>query len=113
MSAELKPCPLCGSSAELWGAHPDRPARKAWIACVGRCCIMTREYLTDAEAIAAWNARATDAEITSLEEENARIREALDFYAKDHPWPNDGPWGAGSSDFGKAARAALSIRGEG
>ena len=55
----LEPCPLCGLKADLWRAHPDRPARKAWIACTGRCCIMTREYLTDEEAIAAWNRRAT------------------------------------------------------
>lgn len=55
----LEPCPLCGMKADLWRAHPDRPARKAWIACTGRCCIMTREYLTDEEAIAAWNRRAT------------------------------------------------------
>ncbi len=55
----LAPCPLCGGRAELWKAHPDRPARKAWIACVGRCCILTREYMSDAEAIAAWNTRGT------------------------------------------------------
>ncbi|MEW6626543.1 MAG: Lar family restriction alleviation protein [Pseudomonadota bacterium] len=55
----LEPCPLCGMKADLWRAHPDRPARKAWIACTGRCCIMTREYLTNEEAIAAWNRRAT------------------------------------------------------
>jgi len=72
---KLAPCPLCGSRAELWKAHPDRPARKAWIACIGRCCIMTREYMTDAEAIAAWNTRATP--------DHAAVRnEALEEAAK-------------------------------
>ena len=40
--------------------------------------------------------------------EIARLRDALEFYAKDHVWPNEGPWGAGSDDFGLVARAALS-----
>lgn len=65
----LKPCPLCGLKAELWKAHPDRPARKAWIACTGKCCILTREYLTDEEAVAAWNDRAAHepANVTDLQ----------------------------------------------
>lgn len=57
---ELKPCPLCGLRADLWRAHPENPKRKAWIACTGKCCIMTREYLSDEEAIAAWNTRPAD-----------------------------------------------------
>ena len=55
--AELLPCPLCGMKAALWRAHPENPSRKAWIACTAKCCIMTREYLSDEEAIAAWNRR--------------------------------------------------------
>jgi len=58
----LEPCPLCGLAAEIWRAHPENPKRKAWIACTGKCCIMTREYLTDEEAIAAWNTRARSAD---------------------------------------------------
>ena len=33
--------------------------------------------------------------------------EALDFYAANHDWPNEGPWGVDSTDFGDVARAAL------
>ena len=37
-----------------------------------------------------------------------RLREALRFYAdENNPYPNEGPWGVGSTDFGNIARAAL------
>ncbi|GAA0730048.1 hypothetical protein [Sphingomonas japonica] len=35
------------------------------------------------------------------------MREALDFYSANHEWPNEGPWGVDSTDFGNVARAAL------
>jgi len=47
-------------------------------------------------------------EIERLLAREARMREALDYYAKNHyPNVNDGPWGANSTDFGDVARAAL------
>jgi hypothetical protein len=47
-------------------------------------------------------------EIERLHAREARLREALDYYAKNH-YPNldNGPWGANSNDFGDVARAAL------
>ncbi len=36
-----------------------------------------------------------------------RLRRALRFYADEHEYPSDGPWGVNSDDFGKRARAAL------
>ncbi len=36
-----------------------------------------------------------------------RLRGALRFYADEHEYPSDGPWGVNSDDFGKRARAAL------
>lgn len=55
---DLLPCPFCGGQAELWRAHNSKPA---WIACMGRCVVLvTRDYQSDAEAIAAWNRRAGD-----------------------------------------------------
>ena len=54
---ELLPCPFCGERAEIWRAHEGRTA---WIACMGKCSVLvSKEYKTDAEAIAAWNRRAT------------------------------------------------------
>lgn len=53
----VKPCPFCGGEAELWRASGERTA---WIACVGRCSVLvSKEHKTDAEAIAAWNRRAS------------------------------------------------------
>lgn len=46
-----------------------------------------------------------DFELKAVKEENERLRERLDYYAKDHPFPNDGPWGVNSNDFGDVARA--------
>ena len=53
---ELKPCPFCGGAADIWRAHEGRTA---WIACMGKCVVLvSKEYLSDDEAIAAWNRRA-------------------------------------------------------
>jgi len=53
---ELKPCPFCGGEAEIWRAHE---CRTAWIACMGKCVVLiSKEYLSDDEAITAWNRRA-------------------------------------------------------
>ena len=40
-------------------------------------------------------------------DEIERLREALNFYAANHEWPNEGPWCVDSTDFGDVARAAL------
>ena len=47
--------------------------------------------------------------IEELEAKLAKAVEALRFYAWDNEirLPSDGPWGAGSTDFGKFARATL------
>ncbi len=52
-------------------------------------------------------------ELECLQAREARLREALNYYAKNHyPNVNDGPWGANSVDFGNVARAALAEHGE-
>lgn len=64
MTAQLKPCPFCGGKAELWMAHGDRTA---WIACMSKCSVLvSKEYKTDAEAIAAWNTRADAPELVTM-----------------------------------------------
>lgn len=40
-------------------------------------------------------------------DEIERLREALNFYAANHEWPNEGPWCVDSTDFGDVARAVL------
>lgn len=72
---ELKPCPFCGGEAELGeflgvvpeidenGAYIDAETEYyAWCYCT-ECGITTIDYDTDAEAIEAWNRRATDERI--------------------------------------------------
>jgi len=53
--------------------------------------------------------------IEALTAKLAKAVEALRFYAWENEMrlPSDGPWGAGSTDFGKVARATLAeIKGE-
>lgn len=53
----LLPCPFCGGKAEIWRAHPENPKRNAWIACIGRCAVLTKEFGSTDEAIKTWNTR--------------------------------------------------------
>ena len=48
-----------------------------------------------------------EAALTTAEQRIATLEKALEFYAKQHRNPNEGPWGINSSDFGNVARAAL------
>jgi hypothetical protein len=53
--------------------------------------------------------------IEALTDKLSKAVEALRFYAWENEMrlPSDGPWGAGSTDFGKVARATLAeIKGE-
>lgn len=62
MTDKLKPCPLCAGPAEIWRASSVAPA--AWVGCMGRCSVLiSKEYATDAEAIAAWNHRPLEQEL--------------------------------------------------
>ena len=47
--------------------------------------------------------------VEALEAKLAKAVDALRFYAWENEMrlPSDGPWGAGSTDFGKVARATL------
>lgn len=45
--------------------------------------------------------------VDRLRAENARLREALHYYADNHAVPAEGPWGLHSNDFGNRARRAL------
>jgi hypothetical protein len=59
-----------------------------------------------------WHTEATVAaeaatEITALRDRVAKLEGALHFYADEHKYPSDGPWGRDSDDWGKVASAAL------
>lgn len=76
MKPDLRPCPFCGGKAELWKAHPENPKRSAWIACMDRCAVMTKEYDTDEEAVAVWNRRVSDDMVIALKEVEGEIYQA-------------------------------------
>jgi predicted RNA-binding protein len=71
--------------------------------------------ITFPEEVAVKTADAIRALLTERAELLAtveRMRGALEFYAFEHAFPSDGPWGVNSDDFGEVARAALTT-GEG
>lgn len=54
MSNELKPCPFCASEAIM-----DRFTHNQWFAYCRDCCAESGHFDCQAEAIDAWNRRAT------------------------------------------------------
>jgi Lar family restriction alleviation protein len=72
MSA-LLPCPFCGGEGEYDNAD-DSAAR--WIWCRG-CGAKAAAEFSDEAAIAAWNQRATPAEVAALRAEVERLRGAV------------------------------------
>ena len=62
MMTELLPCPFCGGEAETHATYDiETDAVDGWFAWCNNdgceCNPETREYITEAEAIAAWNTR--------------------------------------------------------
>lgn len=69
MSENLKKCPFCNGQATFVESLSD-----VWIVCE-ECGAGTGVFGTKEDAVAAWNNRP-------LEDENKRLREALEFYAR-------------------------------
>jgi len=65
MPSELKPCPFDGAEGEVIGAGFGEPEWKQ-ISCV-KCCCSTGAWATEAEAIAAWNTRTPDPQLSALQ----------------------------------------------
>lgn len=61
MQSELKPCPFCGAPDIDPDAEDDNG--RFYVCCMN-CWATASHYETKADAIAAWNTRASDAEIT-------------------------------------------------
>lgn len=92
MQSELKPCPFCGGKAELrsW----DWPYERHQVRCsVCKAHARSRMALAS-EAIAAWNTRASDAEITrptealrlQMEAKHKEAAEAKLWFNKAQEW---------------------------
>lgn len=59
MSSELKPCPFCGSRADLEITSLFEGDTTLVVSCTGCGCeLLARRNATEQEAIAAWNQRA-------------------------------------------------------
>lgn len=94
---ELLNCPFCGWATGL--SVFDGGDQPYWVECPD-CCAQGSPEETKAEAIAAWNARASDAEITRLTESMRAAEERLldatqaltDLRSKPYaPWPEPDP----------------------
>lgn len=61
MMMELKPCPFCGSDAEAFHYYGTAYMDESWhIECIAASCgCGTCHHVTEAEAIATWNTRAS------------------------------------------------------
>ena len=67
MSEQLKPCPFCGGPGKL----KSEVGYTKWIVCDGDNCPISPEcnhYLTETEAIAAWNTRSQQDDATVRKE---------------------------------------------
>lgn len=77
MSEELKACPLCQGKITLDDVSNFLGHTRWAGACENEDCASNASYATQAEAITAWNTRATDAENQRLRAEVEALREAL------------------------------------
>lgn len=77
---ELKPCPFCGHHARIFISDGSFP--RFIVRCGNSVCPKqsTVESNSLEGAIALWNCRPIE---DALKAENARFREALEFYAKE------------------------------
>lgn len=80
MSKELKACPFCGGE-QVTTAPNHHIGDAAWAA-ICKACGASVQHDTEAEAITAWNTRATDAENQRLRAEVDALRAELDL---NHP----------------------------
>jgi Lar family restriction alleviation protein len=103
--SELKPCPFCGSKATT-RTGSDFTKSNYSVFC-RNCFASTGVFLSDVEAISAWNTRTSDARIAELEAEVERLRAAPKV--KPLEW-DDGPnnsMASAETIFGAEYRAYL------
>ena len=111
MSEELKACPFCGKQPEVKSGH-DPENEWFWVQCVASedeegCDNVMSEMQDDYnEAVKDWNTRPIE---DALQAENARLREALEWYADIDNWfgNTDGDSSPVQDDAGFRARNAL------
>jgi len=92
---ELKPCPFCGGESFIRADESHSTA--FFVGCSDWDCFGNMMWdETEAEARRKWNTRAESAEVTAIREQNARMVEALRFYAGSIRVAagNDGGWRA-------------------
>ena len=87
MSDELKPCPFCGEQEGVYSEAGTEATGPHAAIVRGSGCNAVHCHNTEAEAIAAWNRRASDTEIerlrAALAEVKVELQVAADVFA-DH-----------------------------
>lgn len=81
MTNEFKPCPFCGTEAELLFSKGESGKKYYWVACKKCNCLQTI-FDTPQEAISAWNYRPIEdnlsEQVEKLKKEKELLRDALD-----------------------------------
>lgn len=95
----LEPCPFCGGEAEWRDDHGVCDVPFGLVVAHEKHCFLNHIAFEEADIIAAWNTRAPDPRIATLEAEVARLREALSNPPK-HKF-----WGAGEPDCPRELKA--------
>lgn len=83
---DLKPCPFCGAD-KVAVCQSERANPVFWVECIS-CNAETQPSTNKAEAIAAWNTRATDPRIEALERERDEAK-AMQECACSYDTPTD------------------------
>ena len=77
MSDDLKPCPFCGCTLVDCDDVTDNNGNSGWHVYCPQCFCDGPGMDCKADAIAAWNRRASDAEIERLRADNKRLTDKL------------------------------------
>lgn len=60
MKHDLKPCPFCGSAPVVFCTGNAFPRKYYRVICKHNCCMQSKLFSSEADAVMMWNRRAED-----------------------------------------------------